>query len=120
MIVRDTLLISCLSTHSPDMLGTRPGVDGMLSRVSGETTLMVTYLNVDQTVVAPLVARRRPGFLGRDSHVAYSCNAPAFFLLLVLVGYSFVLSVWLSLSDARIGNAGSFGGLANFSHLLPS
>jgi multiple sugar transport system permease protein len=31
-----------------------------------------------------------------------------------------VLSVWLSLSDARVGNAGSFVGLANFSHLLSS
>jgi multiple sugar transport system permease protein len=26
--------------------------------------------------------------------------------------------VWLSLSDARVGNAGSFVGPANFSHLL--
>ena len=66
------------------------------------------------------MVRRRLGFLVRDSHVAYAFIAPAFFLLLVLVAYPFVLSVWFSLSDARVGNAGSFVGLANFNHLLSS
>ena len=44
--------------------------------------------------------------------------APAFFLLLFLVAYPFALSVWLSLSDARIGETGSFVGLENFQRLL--
>ena len=66
------------------------------------------------------MVRRRLGFLVRDSHVAYAFIAPAFFLLLVLVAYPFVLSVWFSLSDARVGNAGRFVGLANFNHLLSS
>ena len=82
---------------------------------------MVAYLNVEQRIAGEArVARRRPRFLGRDSHVAYAFIAPAFFLLLVLVAYPFVLSVWFSLSDARVGNAGSFVGLTNFSHLLSS
>src|SRR5215813_4412458 len=84
------------------------------------TTAMVTYLNVDQASGEPPLARRRPGVLGRDASIAYAFIAPAFFLLMVLVAYPFVLSVWLSLSDARVGNTGRFVGLSNFSHLLSS
>ena len=54
----------------------------------------MAYLSVEQRVTGEArVARRRPRFLGRDSHVAYAFIAPAFFLLLVLVAYPFVLSV---------------------------
>src|SRR5215470_10386252 len=82
---------------------------------------MVTYLDVDRPVAgASRVLRRRPGFLARDRHVAYAFIAPAFFLLAVLVAYPFVLSVWFSLSDARVGSAGRYIGLGNFSHLLTS
>jgi multiple sugar transport system permease protein len=82
---------------------------------------MVTYLDVDRPVAeAARVSRRRPGFLARDRHVAYAFIAPAFFLLAVLVAYPFVLSVWFSLSDARVGSAGRYIGLGNFSHLLTS
>src|SRR3989442_8738395 len=59
-------------------------------------------------------------FLVRDTSVAYAFIAPAFFLLLFLVAYPFVLSVWLSLSDARIGETGAFVGLENFRRLLTS
>src|SRR5881296_3496802 len=58
--------------------------------------------------------------LGRDTSVAYAFIAPAFFLLLFLVGYPFVLSVWFSLSDARVGDTGTFVGLENFRRLLGS
>jgi multiple sugar transport system permease protein len=81
---------------------------------------MVAYLDVDNRVAGKAQVRRRPGFLARDSHVAYAFIAPAFFLLVVLVGYPFVLSVWFSLSDARVGNTGSFIGLDNFNRLLSS
>ena len=59
-------------------------------------------------------------FLVRDASVAYAFIAPAFFLLLFLVAYPFVLSLWFSLSDARVGDAGSFIGLDNFRRLLSS
>ena len=59
-------------------------------------------------------------FLVRDTSVAYAFIAPAFFLLLFLVGYPFVLSVWFSLSDARVGETGSFVGVDNFRRLLSS
>ena len=81
---------------------------------------MVAYLNTDQHGAAVRLTRRRPGFLGRDTHVAYAFIAPAFFLLAVLVAYPFALSVWFSLSDARVGYAGNFVGLDNFRRLLSS
>ena len=81
---------------------------------------MVAYLDVDNRVAGKAQVRRRPGFLARDSHVAYAFIAPAFFLLVILVGYPFVLSIWFSLSDARVGNTGSFIGLDNFNRLLSS
>jgi multiple sugar transport system permease protein len=58
--------------------------------------------------------------LVRDTTVAYAFIAPAFFLLLFLVAYPFALSVWLSFSDARVGETGSFVGLENFQRLLTS
>src|SRR2546427_7448976 len=58
--------------------------------------------------------------LARDTPVAYAFIAPAFFLLLFLVAYPFVLSVWFSLSDARVGETGSFVGVDNFLRLLSS
>jgi len=59
-------------------------------------------------------------FLVRDTPVAYAFIGPAFFLLLFLVAYPFVLSLWFSLSDARVGETGSFVGLDNFARLLRS
>src|SRR5438309_5015762 len=76
--------------------------------------------------VARLAARgdaetaRLSDFLVRDTPVAYAFVAPAFFLLLFLVAYPFVLSLWFSLSDARVGETGRFVGLDNFRRLLGS
>ncbi|HWN04712.1 MAG TPA: sugar ABC transporter permease [Candidatus Dormibacteraeota bacterium] len=64
--------------------------------------------------------RRRAGVLARESRSAYAFVTPAFCLLAFLVAYPFVLSVWFSLSDARIGRAGSFVGLGNFERLFSS
>src|SRR3989454_4106748 len=63
---------------------------------------------------------RLSDFLVRDTPVAYAFIGPAFFLLLFLVAYPFVLSLWFSLSDARVGETGSFVGLDNFRRLLGS
>ena len=64
--------------------------------------------------------RRLMEILARDTSVSYAFVAPAFFLLLFLVAYPFVLSVWFSLSDARVGTAGGFVGLGNFERLFSS
>src|SRR5262245_60970023 len=87
-----------------------------------ETVRMVATQKVDEVRAtgARRATRRRYGLLARDQHVAYAFIAPAFFLIAVLVAYPFVLSVWLSLSDARVGSTGSFIGLDNFRHLLSS
>ena len=50
----------------------------------------------------------------RDTPLAYTFIAPAFLLLLFLVAYPFALSLWFSLSDARVGETGRFVGLDNF------
>jgi len=65
-------------------------------------------------------ARALSDILVGDTPVAYTFIAPAFFLLLFLVAYPFALSVWFSLSDARVGDAGGFIGLDNFARLLTS
>src|SRR4029450_14015513 len=54
--------------------------------------------------------------LGRDTPIAYTFIAPAFFLLLFLVAYPFVLSLWFSLSDARVGDTGPWIGPTNCRH----
>jgi multiple sugar transport system permease protein len=65
-------------------------------------------------------ARWWSDLLSGDTPIAYAFIAPAFFLLLFLVAYPFFLSVWFSLSDARVGETGSFIGLDNFRRLLRS
>src|SRR5437588_8366516 len=76
--------------------------------------------------VAKLAARgdaeaaRLSDLLVHETSVAYTFIAPAFFLLLFLVAYPFLLSVWFSLSDARVGETGAFVGLDNFERLLGS
>src|SRR2546425_802143 len=80
-------------------------------------------LNGDVAKFAPrseALTRGLVEFLARDISVAYAFVAPAFLLLLFLVAYPFVLSVWFSLSDARVGETGVFVGLDNFRRLLGS
>ncbi len=83
--------------------------------------MQIKTVNGDVTgVAASGVARaqRLSDVLARDSAVAYTFVAPAFFLILCLVAYPFVLSLWFSLSDARVGETGSFIGLENFERLI--
>ncbi|MGN6759076.1 MAG: carbohydrate ABC transporter permease [Thermomicrobiales bacterium] len=66
-------------------------------------------------------AGRRGGgvaLLERENILAYILLTPAVLTLLIFVAYPFCYGVWLSLTDARIGIAGSFIGLRNFRDLL--
>jgi ABC-type sugar transport system permease subunit len=86
-------------------------------------TLKTADLDLAESVAdeaRPVLRRRRAGFLARDTRSAYWFIAPAFMLLAFLVAYPFVLSVWFSLSDARVGTSGSFVGLGNFGRLFSS
>src|SRR5712664_4735257 len=95
-------------------------------RGSGRRGARVMHLKTVNGGVAKLAPRGEAqtgglsDFLVRDTPIAYGFIAPAFFLLLFLVAYPFVLSLWFSLSDARIGETGSFVGLDNFRRLLRS
>lgn len=83
--------------------------------------MQIKTLNGDVAKVAghgEAPAHRLSDVLARDTSVAYMFIAPAFFLILCLVAYPFVLSVWFSVSDARVGDTGSFIGLENFGRLL--
>src|SRR5467141_4584585 len=85
--------------------------------------MQLKTLNGEITKFAPrseTLTRGLAEFFARDVPVAYTFVAPAFLLLLFLVAYPFVLSVWFSLSDARVGETGSFVGLDNFRRLLGS
>ncbi|TXL81688.1 sugar ABC transporter permease [Vineibacter terrae] len=83
----------------------------------------MTLKTADLDLAVPVTGEapcRRAGVLTRESRTAYAFIAPAFFLLTFLVAYPFVLSVWFSLSDARVGTTGSFVGLGNFGRLFSS
>lgn len=72
---------------------------------------------VKPAVAGEVATRRLSDVLVRDTSVAYAFVFPAFFLLTCLVAYPFLLSVWFSVSDARVGDTGSFVGLENFIRL---
>lgn len=60
----------------------------------------------------------RPRSLSPEAVTAYAFVAPAVGLLLPLVGYPFLLSLYLATSDAVVGNLGRFIGLGQFTRLL--
>ncbi len=57
---------------------------------------------------------------GRDATQGYLMIAPAAIVLLLLIAYPFGLSLWISMTNASIGNPGHFVGLANFTNQLTS
>ncbi|HYM90042.1 MAG TPA: sugar ABC transporter permease, partial [bacterium] len=56
--------------------------------------------------------------MSREALTAYAFVLPAVVLLLLLVGYPFALSVYLSTSNTVIGGPGRFVGLAQYTRLL--
>ncbi|TMG72819.1 MAG: sugar ABC transporter permease [Betaproteobacteria bacterium] len=52
--------------------------------------------------------------LEREGTLAFWLLAPTLLILTVFIAYPFVLGVWLSLSNATVGEPGHFIGLANF------
>lgn len=72
-----------------------------------------------RTVVQPeRDPQRRLRMLSPEAVTAYAFVAPAVGLLLPLVGYPFLLSLYLATSDAVVGNLGRFVGLGQFTRLL--
>ncbi len=62
----------------------------------------------------PPMSQRLRRWLGRDAVQGYVMVAPAFFWLIVLLGYPFVLAIWLSMTNKTVGKPGDFVGLHNF------
>jgi multiple sugar transport system permease protein len=65
----------------------------------------------------PLGARLRLWWQ-REETLAYAFIAPALFVLLMLVAYPFVIALYLSVTDAFVGQPTTFVGLRNFIRLL--
>lgn len=59
-------------------------------------------------------------WLGLDSTAGAIMVAPLVILLVLLVAYPFLLSIWLSLTNKTVGNPGIFVGLKNFAIQLES
>ncbi len=53
-------------------------------------------------------------FLDRENIFAYLLLTPALLVLLIFIAYPFILGIWLSLTDKRVGQPGKFIGLDNF------
>jgi multiple sugar transport system permease protein len=58
--------------------------------------------------------RRFGDLLEREGSLGLILMAPAVLVLLIFIAYPFVLGIWYSLTDARIGVPGNFVGLNNF------
>lgn len=56
--------------------------------------------------------------LVRESRLAYALIAPAGLFLALLVAYPFLMVLWMSLTNKRVGIPGTFVGLRNFLRLL--
>jgi multiple sugar transport system permease protein len=78
-------------------------------------------MSAQVTPVTPGVAVRRTipvrrfgDLLEREGSLGLILMAPAVIVLLIFIAYPFVLGIWYSLTDARIGVPGNFVGLNNF------
>lgn len=54
----------------------------------------------------------------RESRLAYLLILPAALFLAIFVAYPFLLSLWMSFTNKRLGNPGTFIGFRNFFYLL--
>ena len=59
-------------------------------------------------------ANRWLHWLGLESTQGYLLIGPAILWLIVLLGYPFILALWLAFTDKKVGTPGNFVGLANF------
>lgn len=69
-------------------------------------------------VLKPNLFARLDALLNQERVLGFVLLVPAITLLLVFVAYPFIFGLYVSLTDARIGNPGHFIGLDNFINLL--
>jgi ABC-type sugar transport system permease subunit len=63
-------------------------------------------------------AAKRSRILEREDALAFWLLFPTLVLLTLFIAYPFVRGVWLSLTDATVGEAGHFIGLRNFQRIF--
>lgn len=82
----------------------------------------MTYVETGPAEQSMAMAKRRTSlaaYLERENVLGYLLLLPALILLLAFIAYPFLLGLWFSISDKRIGGeAERFVGLANFILLL--
>lgn len=67
-----------------------------------------------RTLGGRLYIGRRVRFLDRETHLGYVLLVPMLILLLVFLAYPFIFGIWLSVTNAQIGEAGKFIGIRNY------
>jgi multiple sugar transport system permease protein len=60
------------------------------------------------------ILTHRVRFLERETHLGYVLLAPMLLLLLVFLAYPFLFGIWLSVTNAQIGDVGHFIGIRNY------
>lgn len=77
-------------------------------------SVRVTPATPGVAVTRGVTVRRFGNILEREGSLGLILMVPAVSILLLFIAYPFVLGIWYSLTDARIGVAGHFVGLNNF------
>ncbi|MEQ8677662.1 MAG: sugar ABC transporter permease [Aggregatilineales bacterium] len=85
-----------------------------------EDTNVIKPMVITSSGTAKGIRVRFSQWLDHEHHLGYLMIAPALIVLVGLVAYPFILSVWLSFTDTRIAQetTGVFIGLENYSTLL--
>src|SRR5579884_2281321 len=107
--------------YPPDPGVARPTVSGapwqgQTPGVSHRTRHMTVRAGALDTAAprVPAVGRRRSA----EARLGYLMVAPAVLLLILLIAYPFLMSLYMSLTDEYVGTPGRFIGLGNFVYLL--
>jgi multiple sugar transport system permease protein len=77
-------------------------------------SVQVSRATPEVAVGRAIPTRRFGNLLERENSLGLILMAPAVAILLLFIAYPFVLGIWYSLTDARIGVPGQFVGLQNF------
>ncbi len=67
-----------------------------------------------RTLGGRAIIGHRVRFLDRETHLGYLLLVPMLLLLVVFLAYPFLFGMWLSVTNAQIGEVGHFIGLRNY------
>ncbi|POH74539.1 carbohydrate ABC transporter permease [Arthrobacter glacialis] len=61
---------------------------------------------------------RRPSAIGKEARLGLLLVLPAVAVIVILIGYPTISSIWYSFTDRMVGSPGTFIGLANYTRLV--